>query len=507
MDSERLSLNSSQKIAVRHNGHVSLAACPGSGKTRAIVAKVLRCVDALEGGTRRVGCITYTNAGVAEIESRLRQHGGPIVQDYAEVGTIHSFCLNNILRPYHEILSELKDGYEVTSPDCDWFQDLVQRLARNYRLKVWVRDRFSGIQRQVDGSLWVPDGIPIEAANNFCAEMAAAGRISLSDIVFYSFQIGSRCPYIYRGVASRFRWLVVDEFQDTTAIQVEILKLIHAHQRTEFFIVGDPNQSILGFAGARPDLMGAFGVHIGAKSDIVLNENYRCSGKIVEVAQRLYRSVPQMVAAGKWGGYPAIPIYEEASTPFECIWDYFLPALDERQIDLGDAAVLAPWWVTLFELGRELRENDVPIIGRDARPYKGDTPFAQFAESTGAYLSSLDVDEYARLRRAFFWLMLNITGDPNWRVFRYEGKRVLSRLVAAARRCKLQDKSAVGFLDAFVDQASIILVSEGYVSQNGKALLRESADTMIEGINSRLPDPINVSVDFLAMFARPKECL
>lgn len=507
MDSERLSLNAGQKSAVQHEGHICLTACPGSGKTRAIVAKVLRCGDALEGGTRRVGCITYTNSGVAEIESRLRQQGGSVVANYAEVGTIHSFCLNNIVRPYHRMLRELQDGYEVTPPDCEWFQEVVRNIALNYGLKGWVRDRFRHIQRQPDGSLRVPDGIPLDAAIDLYTQMASVNRISLSDIVFYSFRILSKFPFICRNVSSRFQWLVVDEFQDTTVTQVEILKLIHSHRRTEFFMVGDPNQSILGFTGARPDLMGDFGVHIRARSDIVLNENYRCSQKIVEVAERLYRSAPKMVAAGKWRGYPVVPTYDRSATAFDCIWDYFLPTLDELEINLGNSAILAPWWITLFEVGRQLRDHDVPIVGRGSRPYKGDTAFAQFAESTGAYLSTLDVDEYARLRRAFFWLVLSITGDLNWRIYRFDGKRVLSRLVSAARKCRLQDESAVGFLDRFVSQVGIILVSEDYISESDKALLRESADTMIEGIESNLPDPANVSVDFLSMFARPMECL
>ena len=507
MASERLSLNPRQKEAVLHDGHVSLSACPGSGKTRVIVAKLLRCVEALEGGTRRAGCITYTNAGVAEIESRLHQLGGAMVDDYAEIGTIHSFCLNNILRPYHRLHPELANGYEITSPDCDWFQDLVRQIAQDHGLRAWARDRFAGVHRQPDGLLFVPQGISLSAATEFCAALASTNRISLSDIVFYSFQLVLGYPFVCRDVASRFRWLIVDEFQDTTVTQVEIFKLIYALRRTEFFMVGDPNQSILGFAGARPDLMGEFGDHIGAKSDIILNGNYRCSQKIVDVSERLYGLKPRMVAVGRYRGYPVAPTYAQASTPFDCVWDYFLPALDELEIGLGDAAVLAPWWVTLFGLGRRLRERNIPIVGPGARPYKGSSLFAQFAEATGAYLSSLDVDEYARLRRTFFWLVLNTVGEPDWRVYRFDGKRVLARLVSAARECKVQDESAVGFLDQFVLQVGNILVSEGYIPEDHEALLRESVDVMISGIEENLPAATNVSVDFLAMFARPKECL
>ena len=178
---------------------------------------------------------------------------------YAEVGTIHSFCLNNILRPYHRLLPELTNGYEITSPDCEWFQDLVRETARDHGLSVWTRDRFTGIHRQADNTLFVPQGISLPAARDFCTALASENRISLSDIVFFSFQLVRKFPFVCRDVASRYRWLIVDEFQDTTEIQVEIFKLIHAFRRTDFFMVGDPNQSILGFAGARPDLMDEFG--------------------------------------------------------------------------------------------------------------------------------------------------------------------------------------------------------------------------------------------------------
>lgn len=507
MATARLTLNSSQRAAVSHDGHVSLSACPGSGKTRVIVEKLLRCVGVLEGGVRRAACITYTNSAVAEIESRLYRFGGSDIEEYVDVGTIHSFCLNAILQPYHHLLPELELGYTVTSPDCEWFQDTVRRIGRHHNLRAWVNDRFSGIQRQPDGSLFVPDGIPIPAANELCEDLVLDCRISLSDILFYSLQILVKFPYVGRSVSSKYRWLVIDEFQDTTWTQVEIFKEIHKFRRTEFFIVGDPNQSILSFAGARKALMDQFSIHIGARSDIVLNGNYRSSEKIINLAERLYQLTPPMVAVGKHRRCPIEPSYIQTHTPFHCLWDYFLPALDEYRIDLGKAAVLAPWWFTLFKLGRQLRDRNVPIVGPGARPYKGNLLFAQFAEAVGAYLSGFDADQYSRLRRAFFWLVLNAVGSPDWRIYSFGGKRVLAKLVAVAKDCKKQDELAIGFLNLFASKVGNILVSEGYVPESNKALIMESAQMMVSGIRENLPNPNTASVDFLAMFARPAECL
>ena len=69
-----MKLTPQQRAAVDHDGHAVITACPGSGKTRTIIAKILRCIDELTGTPRKVACITYTNTAVHEIESRIRQN-------------------------------------------------------------------------------------------------------------------------------------------------------------------------------------------------------------------------------------------------------------------------------------------------------------------------------------------------------------------------------------------------------------------------------------------------
>ena len=89
-------LNDEQKTAVKYDKNACISACPGSGKTLTIIAKMLRCVEDVRDTPRKVACITYTHAAVDEIEKRLREYGNSEDYDYFEVGTIHSFCLNNI---------------------------------------------------------------------------------------------------------------------------------------------------------------------------------------------------------------------------------------------------------------------------------------------------------------------------------------------------------------------------------------------------------------------------
>jgi DNA helicase II / ATP-dependent DNA helicase PcrA len=122
---KQMKLTDEQRAAVIEPGNVMLVACPGSGKTRAIVAKLLRAVEAVRGTPRRVACITYTNAAVHEIEQRLRTYGSTGDEELCDVSTIHSFCLNNILRHFFWKLPECRNGFVVLPSDSEVFLQTV----------------------------------------------------------------------------------------------------------------------------------------------------------------------------------------------------------------------------------------------------------------------------------------------------------------------------------------------------------------------------------------------
>ncbi len=81
-------LTDEQKAAVEYEGNLCLTSCPGSGKTRTIVAKLLRCIEEVRDTPRKIACITFTNTGVNEIDSRLRTYGDGDDIDYCEISTI-----------------------------------------------------------------------------------------------------------------------------------------------------------------------------------------------------------------------------------------------------------------------------------------------------------------------------------------------------------------------------------------------------------------------------------
>jgi DNA helicase II / ATP-dependent DNA helicase PcrA len=136
------------------------------------------------------------------------------------------------------------------------------------------------------GSSLTSGSLTPEIAQTYWKRIQGAGFIDFANIIYHSFTLLKERPEILEYVSSKFAWILVDEFQDTTDLQVEILGLIADAGRTRFLLVGDPLQSIYSFAGARPDLADQFAAKIKARTDITLSGNFRSSPPIIEHAEK-----------------------------------------------------------------------------------------------------------------------------------------------------------------------------------------------------------------------------
>jgi len=502
-----MKLTNEQRVAVRHDGHLCLTSCPGSGKTRTIVAKALRCIEDVRDTPRHVACITYTNAAVDEIDARLSALCDGDSALRCEIGTIHTLCLTNVLYPYHFQLPEFGNSINILTPDSEEWSPLVRGLLGRHGLAAKHADKFESIQREPDGLPTFPPDLSLAVAQEFCAYMDEHALTSLGDIVYHTLRVIRQSPHVLEGVAARFAWMLVDEFQDTTTGQVELLSAIHAQQKTRFFMVGDTNQSIMAFAGAHPHLMGEFAASIDARTDVRLRGNFRCSQEIVDHAEQLCPTAPPMVATGPDADVGIEPVYAHSQDPLNAVFDHFLPTVDSLGIPLGRAAVLAPWWITLLPLGRELRARNVPIVGPGARPYRRSREFAQLAEHLGAMVVEPDAEMFRRTQRALFRLVFTLTLRTEWRLFSYDGSRVLCRILNAAERLLDEDIGAVEWLQGTAQETSEILGEEEFIVSEHAQTIRTSVDAMVSDMRQRDIDPINMSVSDLGVFARPRDCL
>jgi DNA helicase-2/ATP-dependent DNA helicase PcrA len=344
-----MKLTPEQRNAVRCNENVLLTACPGSGKTRTIISKLASAVGDVRDTARRVACITYTNAAVYEVESRLQRHIQPGDDGYFDICTIHSFCLNYIFRPFAHFLDEYRDGFKILTPETDDYRrQFMSACERFNRHNLTYRDfeEFSQVRRDINGD---PAGhvlqsgtITPDMASTFWEQIRRGGYVDFANIIYYSFVLLDTRHEVSRYIGSKFAWILVDEFQDTTDLQVEILTRIFSYGKTRFFLVGDAYQSVYGFVGARPELADTFATRINARTHFQLSRNFRSTDPIIQHANRIFPRTPAMRAGTDRNGRFPPPVWKEGNTTFHVITDHFLPLVEALDIKLGDAAILAP---------------------------------------------------------------------------------------------------------------------------------------------------------------------
>lgn len=498
-----MKLTPQQRAAVDYKGHAVITACPGSGKTRTIIAKILRCIDELKGTPRKVACITYTNTAVHEIENRIRQNGASSDEGCHEVSTIHAFCQNNILGNYHWMTGAYRAGYTILPSDHDIYAQIVGEIGDRYDLSDYDRTQFEMLNRRPNGTP-ISGNVPAEAALAFWEELERQGFIDFCNIVYHSYRIVRDNPSIAHNLACRFSYILVDEFQDTSALQAELLKLIHRVGYTTFFLVGDPEQSIFSFAGAERELMDRFAAMIGAEGFPVLG-NFRATQCLVDHAESLITRNPPMVSVSDQHPFTPSVHYEHTADSFAAMTDHFLPFLQASEIPFGNAAVLAPNWFVLRPLGRKLREYGIPVVGPGARPYKRRYLLGRIAEQVCAYLESGSSEILQQAEKELFMIASELTGRPMFRVFSYQGMRVVHRLMRKGNELCQIHEGAAEWLDAVAPAFEKILIEEGVIPSIHAGCLSESRSEMVTEMKANRIDLANMALTDLGILADPRK--
>jgi DNA helicase-2/ATP-dependent DNA helicase PcrA len=500
-----MKLTEEQRKAIEHKGHAVITACPGSGKTRTIIGKVLSCIDELSATPRKLACITYTNTAVHEIEKRILASGSSSDHDCYEVSTIHSFCQNNILGKYYWMTEDYKDGYTVLPSDHDVYSQIVQDITARYGLSDFASSQFESLGRKVDGTP-ISSVIPKEAALAFWDELEQQGYIDFCNIVYHSYNLVLNHPSIAHNLSCRFAYVMVDEFQDTSALQVELLKLIHDVGHTVFFLVGDPEQSIYSFAGAQRELMGDFSHTIGA-SEFPISGNFRSTQPLVDMAERLITRVPKMVSVSSKSPLNPSIFHKHTQDSFAAISDYFLPFLDSNSIAYGSAAILAQNWYVLRTLGKQLRDFGVPVVGPGARPYKRKYLLGRIAEQVCAYLDTRSPETLRQTEKELFMIANELTGKPVFKIFSYHGMRIVQRLIHQGEVIREEHQGAIDWLTNAADDFEVILIEEGIIPKRYKGCLSESCMGMISEMKAQNIDTQNMELSELGILADYKNSM
>jgi DNA helicase II / ATP-dependent DNA helicase PcrA len=214
-----------------------------------------------------------------------------------------------------------------------------------------------------------------------------------------------------------------------------------------------------------------------------------------------------MEAVGRAKNYTEMPVWQHGTSAFQVITDYFLPALEGLGIHVGDAAVLAPTWYSLFPLGRRLREYGVSVVGPGARPYRRNRQFAPLAEQICGYLMESRPDAIAGIERTLFNTLLDVTGRTYFDIFSYRGRVIVFRLLDHAQQLHDVHMGGVAWLEAAAKAFSQVLVDEEHLSREEQDLFAMSVEEMKADMHNNRVDVANLTTDDLDIYASPDAAL
>lgn len=378
---EKGALNQEQEEAVRRKGSVLLTACPGSGKTRVLTYKIACELDLLDSKGQFVVAITYTNTAANEMKERVESLGVNTKQLW--IGTIHSFCLEWVLRPYHSYLNELNYGFRIISPfDAE---KLLTELCEKYSINIKVTYWDCGIIATPSGYFFTcldvrKHDVLEKIYNEYFHTLKTNRQIDFEQVLYYSYNLLANNPIICNILSKIFPIILIDEYQDTKEIQYHIIaNILKANYGdSKAFIVGDPNQSIYQSLGGYPmekdDLEKLLGFKLAKLS---LTRNYRSSNKIIDYFNYFRTYSNSIIASGNDKEYPSIITYNidvSINDIIEEIASLILFNVNRKNISPNEICIVAPQWVHIASVTRRLmiRLPEYSFDGPGMAPFSRD---------------------------------------------------------------------------------------------------------------------------------------
>ncbi|SLN20125.1 ATP-dependent helicase [Pseudooctadecabacter jejudonensis] len=285
-------LNPAQREAVEAlNGPVLMLAGAGTGKTKALTARIAHLLATRSAQPNEILAVTFTNKAAREMKTRVGALTGHI-EGMPWLGTFHAICVK-LLRRHAELVG-LKTNFTILDTD-DQLRLLKQQVAAaEIDDKRWPARMLSGIIDGWKNKAWVPSQVPVAESSAFDGkgiELYAAYQQRLKDLnacdfgdlLLHMVTIFQTHDGVLKEYQERFKYILVDEYQDTNVAQYMWLRLL-AQGHKNICCVGDDDQSIYGWRGAEVGNILRFEKDFPGATVVRLEQNYRSTGHILGAA-------------------------------------------------------------------------------------------------------------------------------------------------------------------------------------------------------------------------------
>ncbi|UUM19586.1 MULTISPECIES: ATP-dependent helicase [unclassified Mycoplasma] len=287
-------LNDFQREAVEYfDTNLRIIAGAGSGKTKVLTRKVTYLINDLGISSSNILAVTFTNKACNEMKERISKY---LYNDSdLKIYTFHSLC-SNILRKFihllgynnnflildevdkNQILVSLYKRFEITTQVVS-YKNMIQYIS-------WAKNKNYDIYQFAEILNLKLDDPIVKVYQGYLDELALKGALDFDDLIIQAHKLLTNHSDVAQFYKKQFSYILIDEFQDTSKMQYDIIKKI-VGDGTHLTIVGDPDQTIYNWRGAEVNLILDFEKEYPNSKTVVLDLNYRSTKKILDAANKL----------------------------------------------------------------------------------------------------------------------------------------------------------------------------------------------------------------------------
>ena len=371
---ELINYSSNQKKAIEHGaGPLMVLAVPGSGKTFVITHRIKYLIEGLGINPAHILVVTFSRAAAKEMKDRFERLYNKSLVTF---GTFHSVFFSLLKTAYgftseqiasdelrYSLIKDLIKKNSIMNEDINNLSgNLLNEIALIKQDNINIKNYYSNsIASDVFKKLY----------REYEAELEVRNKLDFEDMLSLTYELLNGRKDILEAIQNRYRYILVDEFQDINFLQYNIIKLM-AGKDQNITVVGDDHQSIYRFRGARPEIMFGFERDFRNVSKVFLDINFRSSTQIVDASTKLIsfnsKRFPKTFTAKNGSGAPVSVIefknpFSEVNTIVNDIREYI-----KANQDINNIAVLYRTNLSPRLLIERMMKNNIPFTIRDAIP-------------------------------------------------------------------------------------------------------------------------------------------
>ena len=364
-------LNGNQRLAVCHEmGPMLVLAGPGSGKTTVLLCRILRLLERGLARPTQILALTFSKTAAEEMRERFRKARGA---EGVAFGTFHSIFFRILRSRYgwsveqvfqeeerRNVLREILEEMKWDIPDLEEYISVFFSQLSLMNSELETVHQFE------------PVGMAVEEFRKlFHAYERYKERhekIDFDDMLTLCYQLLKEDEKVRTFWQNKYKFILVDEFQDVNQAQFACLQIL-AEGHQNLFVVGDDDQSIYAFRGARPDFLLHFPTIYPTAKKVILNTNYRSTERVISLAERVIgnnevRFSKDMKGTGAEGDKVTFFLAEDTAAEAACIAEKIAGLLDEG-VPLTEIAVIYRTNLQGGAFARELYKRGIPYDLRD----------------------------------------------------------------------------------------------------------------------------------------------